>query len=475
METSATTTRAVLYLRISLDAAGNGLAIERQREICERIAAERGWVIVGVYVDNVSAFRRDAKRPDYDRMVAAYKAGVFDALVCYDLDRLTRQPRQLEDWIDAAEGRGLKLVTANGEADLTTDGGRMYARIKAAVARSESERKGARQVAAARQRASLGRMQVGGRAYGFTQDGVPVDEPAWCEVATRQEVSEAQIVREMFARFHAGDSVAGMARWLNGRGTPTGSGGPWGSHTVRRILINPRYAGIVVYKRDKLGAAAPSFPGSFPAIVDEAVFAAVAEKLADPRRKKQFGTGRKHLGSGLYQCGICGRRVRAHGGPLCYKCPDRHVTRTAAPIDDLVIALIRERLAKPDIAQLAATRKDKESVAAAEDAKRLRARIKQTQRDYDADLIDGERYREKTGKLRAELEQAEALRLRLAAGTDVAATLTAADPVKAFDDAPLGVRQSVIRFFCTVELLHVPRGKRFRVETVRITPRHSTP
>ncbi|WP_141753505.1 hypothetical protein ACLUU9_08325 [Rothia mucilaginosa] len=39
-------------------------------------------------------------------------------MVCYDLDRLIRQPRELEDWIDRTESRGLFLVTANGDADL---------------------------------------------------------------------------------------------------------------------------------------------------------------------------------------------------------------------------------------------------------------------------------------------------------------------------------------------------------------------
>ena len=70
---------------------------------------------------------------------------------------MTRQPRQLEDWIERAEERGLVITTANGEADLSTDGGRMYARIKASVARSEVERKSARQKAANAQRARLGR------------------------------------------------------------------------------------------------------------------------------------------------------------------------------------------------------------------------------------------------------------------------------------------------------------------------------
>ena len=115
--------RAVMYLRISLDHTGEGLAVARQRDECARIIGQRGWKHVGEYVDNsVSASDARKNRPGYDALVKAYEAGEFDALVCYDLDRLTRQPCQLEDWIDAAEGRGLALVTANGEADLTTDG-----------------------------------------------------------------------------------------------------------------------------------------------------------------------------------------------------------------------------------------------------------------------------------------------------------------------------------------------------------------
>jgi len=42
---------AAIYLRISLDAAMNGLAIERQREDCEAIAKQRGWTVVYTYVD----------------------------------------------------------------------------------------------------------------------------------------------------------------------------------------------------------------------------------------------------------------------------------------------------------------------------------------------------------------------------------------------------------------------------------------
>jgi DNA invertase Pin-like site-specific DNA recombinase len=164
------------------------LAIERQRDDCEKIAADRGWRVVETYIDNsVSASSKSRRRPAYERMVADHRNGRFSALVCWDLDRLTRQPRQLEDWIDAAEEKGLILVTANGEADLSTDGGRLFARIKASVARAEVERKSARQRRAAQQRADHGMTPSGVRLTGYSVNG---------EI----NPAEADLVRTMFDR-----------------------------------------------------------------------------------------------------------------------------------------------------------------------------------------------------------------------------------------------------------------------------------
>lgn len=125
---------------MSFDRSGDERGVQRQLEDCMEIVERRGWELVGEYSDNsISASKRHVRRPEYDRMVDEYEAGFIDAVICYDLDRLTRQPRQLEDWIDRATERGLQLVTANGEADLGTDAGRLFARIKAAVAREEIE------------------------------------------------------------------------------------------------------------------------------------------------------------------------------------------------------------------------------------------------------------------------------------------------------------------------------------------------
>jgi DNA invertase Pin-like site-specific DNA recombinase len=450
-----------IYLRISLDPTGDGLAIARQREDCQRIAAERGWHIVEEYADTVSAADKRKRRPSYDRMVADYQAGRFGAIVCWDLDRLTRQPRQLEDWIDAAEDRGLLLVTANGEADLSTDGGRLFARVKAAVARGESERKAARQRRAALQRAEHGRPPLGVRLTGYAPDATVAGH-------------EAAVVREMFDRFHAGDSLRGIVAWLTETGVPARGGRPWNPSAVRSILVNPRYAGRAVYQ-----GKANGHTGRWEPLVEDWLFDAVADRLADPRRRSQVGTDRRHLGSGLYLCGVCGQPVvshstRAKGKPSVtrYRCAG-HVVRSAVPVDAFVLAVLRERLGRPDLAGLLTVPKSPKAKAAAAEIRALRGRLAKTEADYDADLIDGRRYRVKTEKIRAEIAAAEAARARLLAGSNVAATLLAPDPVAAFDAAPLGIQRAVLEFFMTVRLLPARRGHHFDRETVVIEPRQN--
>lgn len=446
-----TATRAAIYLRQSLDLTGEQLAVQRQRKDCLSIAAQRGWGVTAEYADNsISASSMRKARPGYNNLIAAYRAGEFDALICWDLDRLTRQPRQLEDWIEAAEQRGLLLVTANGEADLTTDAGRLFARIKAAVARAEIERKAARQRAAAFQRAQLGKPPLGTRLTGYTSAGETIEH-------------EAAGVRELFRRFAAGDSLRSLAAWLSETGVPTRRGGTWNPSSVRDILLNPRYAGRAVYDGQENGVT-----GTWEAIVDSDVFDLVASRLADPRRRTQVGTDRKHLGAGLYVCGVCGRPLVSWSGNR-YRCPTGCLTRTQAPVDAMVLAVVRGRLARPDLRDLLTPVESPEGRAVAKQIKALRARLVRISDDYDADVIDGQRHKTATAKVQAELSAAQAAQARQTGSTGLAGLLSAGDPVKAFDALPLMLRRSVIDALMGVALLPGRHGSRtFDPDTVRI-------
>jgi DNA invertase Pin-like site-specific DNA recombinase len=447
---TGTTGKAAVYLRVSLDATGEQLAVQRQREDCEALASQRGWDIIGEYVDNsISASDSRKQRPGYDALVRDFEAGLFDVLICWDLDRLTRQPRQLEDWIDAATERGLVLVTANGEADLSTDAGRLFARIKSSVARAEIERKGARQRRAAQQRAHNGRPPKGARLTGYTVDGEII--PA-----------EADVIRQLFALFAAGESLRALTRLMQESGVPTRFGAPWSPSTVRTLLLNARYAGRVIYQGQTIDAEANWEP-----IIDADLFDVVQAKMHDPRRKtNRVGTDRKYLGSGIYTC-ECGLPVRSFSG-YRYRCKDGCCSRSGHVVDDFVTRVIEARLSQPDVLDLLAVESNPSPDLLAE-AQRLRNRLDTIGADYDAGLIDGHRYRVATEKVNAELTDVQR-RIAAASGTSAAAgVLTAADPAEAFRSASLMRQRAVIDALVKVTLFKTPRGRKtFDPDSVRI-------
>jgi DNA invertase Pin-like site-specific DNA recombinase len=508
---TSTPVRAAVYLRISLDRNMDGLAIDRQREACLRIAKDRGWQVVEEYVDqSKSATDKTKKRPDYDRMVADFQAGRFDAIICWDLDRLTRQPRQLEDWIDAAEDRGLELVTANGEADLATDGGRMYARIKAAVARGEVDRKSVRQSVAQLQRAEQGRAPKGTRPLGYATGGDVIED-------------EAAVVREIFRLFsiHDGTPIAAIAAALSGKEgpdvpkslprlpkftrtlmiernerraeegldpRPVPDDGPWTSSTVLGILRNPRYAGYSVYtdRKDRAGNKRRSWyaqilrdedgmpvKGRWIPLVDELTWLTVQERLNDQTRitNRTGSTARKHLGSSLYLCGICDRPITVHSRG--YRCSvGGHVTRSRPHIDEYVLQIIRERLARPDLRDVIPSRDEPRLVAIQAEIADRQGRIKRAQHDYDEEIIEGFDFKRIREHQNAAIADLEVERIRLSVGPDLDGVIGARDPVKAFDDADLAIKRRVIDFFCTVRLLPSPRGRKgFDPSTVDVMPK----
>lgn len=446
--------RAAVYLRVSLDATGEGLAVDRQREACLSIIAARGWTLAGEYVDNsISATDAKKSRPGYNRLAADLEAGRFDALVCYDLDRLTRQPRQLEDWIDAADTGALALVTANGEADLTTDAGRLFARIKLAVARSEVERKSVRQRDAARQRSEIGRPPLGVRLTGYTPKGELVPD-------------EAEVVAQMYARFLDGEPLRAIARTLTEAGVTTRRGKPWNPSTVRTILTNPRYAGRAVYRGQETGKR-----GAWTPIVTDEQYDATQSLLRDTRRRTQVTTERKHLGSGLYLCGVCEQPVSAWSGDR-YRCrPGAHVNRSQRPVDDFVEAVLRERLSRPDLAGLLSQHQADTAPHLAEIDRQKRL-LRRAEADYKAELIDGPLYKVTRDEASAALRAAEDALAAIASGSAAASVLGSPDPASAYTESDLMTRRAVLDLLATVRLYPGHRYSRtFDPETVSVRPK----
>lgn len=83
------------------------------------------------------------------------------------LDRLHRQPRELEEFIVVCDRHDVALATVTGDVDLSSSQGRLLARAWGALAAHESEIRGERLSRAAQQRATRGVMLYAGSLYGY--------------------------------------------------------------------------------------------------------------------------------------------------------------------------------------------------------------------------------------------------------------------------------------------------------------------
>ncbi len=102
---------AGVYARISSDEEDDRLGVTRQVDDCTAEARRRKWRIVDTYIDNDVSATRSKVRPEYRRMLADITAGRINGLIVWDVDRLTRTPRELEDIIDLADRNGLSLAS----------------------------------------------------------------------------------------------------------------------------------------------------------------------------------------------------------------------------------------------------------------------------------------------------------------------------------------------------------------------------
>jgi site-specific DNA recombinase len=324
--------RVALYCRISLDRHSTQVGIDRQRADCRAIAQIRlPMATITEYVDNDTSAYSRRPRPAYQAMLAERP----DLIVAWNLDRLLRQPRDLEHLIDL----GIPIVTAQGDLDLTTHDGQLHARILAAVAKKSSDDTSRRVSRAAKDRAEAGNFH-GGRytPYGYVRAGagkLAVDPAA------------AEVVRDIARRVIDGEKLNTLMRIY-----PLPEGAPRMREAWRQILVGP-----IIRGRNSAGHVA-----QWPAIIDATTGALLLGALAKNSRTRPL---KKWPLSCIARCGECGGKLygQVTHGSAHYMCRTCHKVSIAAhqlerliegALDEAVITtMVEQPAAEPDTGALA--------------------------------------------------------------------------------------------------------------------------
>lgn len=465
-------TRAVIYARISQDSDQRGQGVERQLTDCRKLAHARGWTIVEEHVDNDVSATRSKSRPEYQRMLESIRAGLVDALVVYDVDRLTRTPRELEDVIDLADAHGLALASVGGEIDLATAQGRLTARIKGSVARHETDQLSRRVKRKIEEKAAAGEPH-GLVPYGFQR--VPIVDDKGRRTGARDvpHPEESKVILEAAHRILAGESLRSAATRANASGSTAPRGGRWTSTTLKQVLMRPTNAGLRRHRGQIVGKSTTA------PILSEDEFYRLTAILSDPRRLVHLGGPPRHLLTGIAECGFCGGKMRrlkgavrnGKTGPDAYGCRECFkVRRSVELVDGVVNGVIVALLERPRA--LAALSKG--DPTAADDARAhadaLEARLAMAADQFAEGNITGEQLARITARLRPELDETRAKVARLAPSSLVA-DLAGPDAGARWAAADLWTRREVIDQFMKVTILPAGPGRGRDPESIRVEPK----
>jgi site-specific DNA recombinase len=350
---------------MSQDRSGEELGVQRHEKDCRKLAKKLNLTVDHVYCDNDQSATNGKKRPEFEAMLAAKPK----AIVAWHQDRLLRLTKDLERVIDV--GSPVYFVTsAENGLDLASPAGRAVARTVAAWSQYEGEQKRLRQLSKNQQLAGHGHWQFSLRPFGYERvSGKIVQVPA-----------EAEVIREGYERVLKGASYRQLAIDWNGRGIAPLLGEKWMGPRVQRLLENPHYGGIPIYK----GREVDLDDGKkiqWEPILTPRQWKDFRELKINRKRRYSWAVTPKHLMSGMLACGVCGGQMFSHaqdvmartntqnakGNPIrvpvlredgsrlkrtTYVCVDKHCTSIRGEyVDVLVRAVVMKKLADERVAR----------------------------------------------------------------------------------------------------------------------------
>jgi Site-specific recombinases, DNA invertase Pin homologs len=503
--------RCFIYARISEDREGAHLATERQTDDCRELAERLStpaveYRVVQVFEDNDLSAYSGKPRPRYQAMLEALRNNEADCVLAWHTDRLHRSPTELERYIDVCAPAAIPTRTVKaGDLDLSTATGRMIARQLGVQARYEVERMIERSKRARDQKATHGEYAGGPRPFGYEDDGVTprtlecpdcgrlgpkgftarqqcdaceavdrfsrdlvcqaceakdtlvvVQHCARCDTAAVfAEGSEAALIRDAADSVLAGASLNALATAMAEAGVTTSHGRDHRGRNLRVILLRPRNAGLLQHRGEIVGRA------NWARLMDEPVWRSMAAILEDPSRIPSVPNTRKHLGSNIYECGVCGATLKASSksngrGRMkpVYRCRDKDcVTRNLQDLDDYVQLIFLQRIMRPDAAEILLEREEPVDVKAIQ--RELRA-ARETLDELAAALGAGEMDRQEWLAARAparrRLEDAEARMSSAVKTNPLAELLSAEDPVAKWKTLDLSRKRAAIDYAVTVRV-----------------------
>ena len=324
--------QAALYARVSSEAQASAQTIQSQLAALQtRIKAAGDELTVERHFIDEGYSGSTLVRPALERLRDLVAAGAVDRLYIHSPDRLARKYAYQVLLVDEFQRAGVEVVFLN-RALGTSPEDDLLLQVQGMIAEYERAKILERSRRGKRHKARLGSVNVlSGAPYGYRYVSAA---QGGGEARYDLLPEEAEVVKQVF-RWVGQErlSIGEVTRRLTRAGVPTRTGKTfWDRTSVWDMLRNPAYQGQAAFGKTRVGAMLPRLraqrgrslqprraqssydvpreewqPIPVPAMVDEALFAAVDEQLQENRRRaRAHQRGARYLLQGLLTCARCG-------------------------------------------------------------------------------------------------------------------------------------------------------------------------
>lgn len=253
--------KAAIYLRVSTLEQANGYSLDAQETLARKYCKSNGYQVYQIYSDQVTGTKFD--RPQLQALLADAKAGAFDLVIVYRLDRLARSTRDTFVIVeDIFLPNNINFVSLTEQFDTTTPIGKAVMGILAINAQLELDR--------IKERMALGKLgrAMQGKPMTWTPKFIPF---GYDYIDGQYHINQdAKWVQYIFDLALKGVRPKTIAKQMTSQKILKRT---WYFSTIKLILTNPVYIGKIRW-RGKV------YRGNHSAIISQDDFDKVQKQLS---------------------------------------------------------------------------------------------------------------------------------------------------------------------------------------------------
>jgi site-specific DNA recombinase len=363
---------AAIYTRKS-KFTGTGESIQNQVQICKDYLSRSSDQYNYLVYEDEGFSGKNIERPQFKKMLRDAKVKNFKVLICYRLDRISRNIADFANLMQELEKYGISFISVNEQFDTSSPMGRAMMYIASVFAQLERETIAERVRDNMLELAKDGRWLGGRTPTGYESTHITIldeemKEHKMFQLSPIKE--ELELVRLIFNKYLEYRSLSQVTKFLLTKNIKTKLDTDWTNGKVRNILVSPVYVkaseetikylnahgiitagtpdgihGMISYnkKKSKSGPYRESSEwvyavGNHEGIIDSWDWIRVQDILK-ANHAKAPRTGKSHtaLLSGIIRCAKCGSLMKVAYGekvkstglkPYYYACSMKHRSGT---------------------------------------------------------------------------------------------------------------------------------------------------